>query len=221
MAHLGILCPVAVAAGVAAGWVIVSAPNPEAAPVTAPVAVIETRFAAEFDQAALPPPAWFLALRDEENLRAAHFHPYQTEVAPPAPEPAAERMMLASASATPEIPKPPARPKKASAPASNNVLNDAQIASIKQRLRLTRDQEAYWPAVEEALREIAWNKKARAHNQRVVQGDNGQAIDVNSPPVQKLKSAAFPLLMSFSSEQKQEVRELVHVIGLGKLAQEF
>jgi len=41
------------------------------------------------------------------------------------------------------------------------------------------------------------------------------------PEVQDLKSAAIPLLMSFNSEQKDEVRNLAHVMGLDQLASQF
>jgi hypothetical protein len=40
------------------------------------------------------------------------------------------------------------------------VLNDAQIASLKQRLKLTAEQERMWPAVEAALRKIVYTKNA-------------------------------------------------------------
>jgi hypothetical protein len=39
--------------------------------------------------------------------------------------------------------------------------------------------------------------------------------------VQGLKSAAIPLLMSFNSEQKDEVRNIAHVMGLDQLASQF
>jgi hypothetical protein len=39
--------------------------------------------------------------------------------------------------------------------------------------------------------------------------------------VQGLKSAAVPLIMSFNSEQKEEVRNLAHVMGLDQLASQF
>ena len=99
------------------------------------------------------------------------------------------------------------------------VLNDAQIASIKGRLHLTPDQERMWPSVEAALRSIAY-AKARDANQR------GAAVvvaslDPDSAEVQDLKSAAFPLILSFSDEQKNEVRSLAHVMGLDRLASEF
>ena len=94
------------------------------------------------------------------------------------------------------------------------LLDDAQIASIKRRLHLTPDQEQMWPAVESALRQIAFAKAREAHRR-------GGSLDPNSAEVQDLKSAAIPLLMSFSSEQKDEVRNLAHVMGLDQLASQF
>ena len=47
------------------------------------------------------------------------------------------------------------------------------------------------------------------------------SIDPNAAEVQDLKSAAIPLIMSFSDEQKNEVRSLAHVMGLDQLASEF
>jgi len=110
--------------------------------------------------------------------------------------------------------KPPAanRPPK---PASN-VLNDAQIASIKARLRLTSEQERYWPAVEAALRNITY-KKDGSHNTI----GKLASVDPNSPAVQQLKAAAMPLLTSFSDGQKSEVRQLARLMGLEQVAQSF
>lgn len=100
------------------------------------------------------------------------------------------------------------------------MLNDAQIASIKERLHLTPDQEQMWPAVEAALRNLAYAKarEARAH---AANGYQLASADPNSTQVQDLKSAAIPLLMSFNSEQKDEVRNLAHVMGLDQLAHQF
>jgi hypothetical protein len=98
---------------------------------------------------------------------------------------------------------------------SNQILNDAQIASIKTRLKLNRDQEYYWPGVESALRGIAYKMNKGANHGKLA------AIDPNSAEVQQLKSAAIPLLMSFNDEQKNEVRQLAYVMGLEKLAQAF
>jgi hypothetical protein len=138
------------------------------------------------------------------------------------------------ASAEPTLPQPaPAtkRPngiKPAAAAVHNRedraaglMLNDAQIASIKTRLHLTPDQEQMWPAVEAALRNIAYtrSREARRHgapaNTQVASGD-ADGVDVRD-----LKSAAIPLIMSFNSEQKDEVRNLAHVMGLDQLATQF
>ena len=37
---------------------------------------------------------------------------------------------------------------------TNVILNDAQIASLKQRLKLSPSQESYWPELEAALRAV-------------------------------------------------------------------
>jgi hypothetical protein len=100
------------------------------------------------------------------------------------------------------------------------LLNDAQIASIKDRLHMTPDQEQMWPAVEAALRNLAYAKAHEAPS-RGASGYQLASADPNSTQVQDLKSAAIPLLMSFNSEQKDEVRSIVHVMGLDQLANQF
>jgi hypothetical protein len=101
------------------------------------------------------------------------------------------------------------------------LLNDAQIASIKERLHLTADQQRMWPAVEAALRNIAYAKAYYARHHGAPGSSETAALDSDSAEVQGLKSAAIPLLMSFNDEQKNEVRSLAHVMGLDKLASEF
>ncbi len=98
------------------------------------------------------------------------------------------------------------------------MLDDAQIASIKERLHLTPDQEQMWPAVEAALRNIAYTRaqQARSRGAGIV-----QTGDIDPGSVDNLKSAAVPLIMSFNDDQKQEVRNLAHVMGLDQLASEF
>jgi hypothetical protein len=157
---------------------------------------------------------------------------------PVSPQPAVQ---TASAETAASVPGPAARPRPApvavpalAQPASESraaiavhrrapdrpgyVLNDAQIASIKTRLQLTPDQERMWPAVEAALRNIAYTRmqEARARNAAATQVS---AVDPNA--VQGLKSAAVPLIMSFNSEQKEEVRNLAHIMGLDQLAAQF
>jgi hypothetical protein len=101
------------------------------------------------------------------------------------------------------------------------VLNDAQIASIKTRLHLSPGQEQMWPAVEAALRNIAYAKARDGRRHSGATSADVASLDPDSAEVQGLKSAAFPLIMSFSDDQRNEVRGLAHVMGLDKLASEL
>lgn len=94
-----------------------------------------TRLAlASFD----PPPAQKLS----EPLRQAFASTRSADIEQP----------KAVAIPVPQKPKPVAKavPQKPYA-----LLSDGQIAGIKERLRLSSDQEYYWPAVENALRAVA------------------------------------------------------------------
>ena len=96
------------------------------------------------------------------------------------------------------------------------VLNDAQIASIKRRLNLTPDQERMWPSVEAALRNLTYAKKGGHDAAHAV-----ASIDPAGADVQNLKSAAMPLVMSFSSDQMRELQSISRVAGLDKLVPNF
>ena len=106
------------------------------------------------------------------------------------------------------------RPRPMSPP-SNLLLDDAQIASIKARLRLTPDQEGYWPAVEVALREVVKQQTSEAQRQK---GLGSIKINLKSLEVQRLTSAAKPLITRLREDQKKEVRMLARVIGLDAVA---
>lgn len=84
----------------------------------------------------------------------------------------------------------------------NSFFNEAQIASLKDRLKLTREQERYWPAVEAALRVVAYRKTR----------NGGGAIDPDS--VQGLSLAARELIKYLNATQKREVETLAHLVGL-------
>ncbi len=116
-----------------------------------------------------------------------------------------------------ETPSAPPKAKVAShaRPEKYALLSDAQIAGIKERLRLSPDQEYYWPAVDKALHAIARKVEAARH---VNPHANAGSLDPDSPEVQELKSAAMPLLFQLREDQKDEVRKLARVIGLEKVA---
>jgi hypothetical protein len=119
------------------------------------------------------------------------------------------------------IPPAPPKPKLASKPApqkSYALLSDVQIAGIKERLKLSSDQESYWPAVESALRAVA----RKIHTTRQTDPNaTGAPIDPDAAEVQQLKSAAMPLLFQLREDQKQEVRTLARLIGLEKVASQI
>jgi hypothetical protein len=138
--------------------------------------------------------------------------PLVTEMPAPAPE---TNAVLAP-------PRPAAPPRHAEKPKpkpSNGLLDDAQIASIKGRLRLTAEQEGYWPPVEAALRDVVKQQQREASRKKDALAP--VTIDVNSPEVQRLTWAAMPLLMRMREDQKREVRTLARVIGLDAVASQI
>jgi hypothetical protein len=121
--------------------------------------------------------------------------------------------------AMPRAPLAPAPPKVAAKPAPQKpyaLLSDGQIAGIKERLKLSPDQEYYWPAVESALRAVA--RKIHSSRQADAHATGAPPIDPDSAEVQQLKSAAMPLLFQLREDQKNEVRTLARLIGLDKVA---
>src|ERR1700675_3825992 len=157
--------------------------------------------------------------------------PVQQAAVPQLPTPQATRGMAAAEQTLPQ-PAPATKRgndvKPAAAAVHNRndraagfMLNDAQIASIKTRLHLTADQEQMWPAVEAALRNIAYTRSREAHRRSAPANTQLASADADGVDVRDLKSAAIPLIMSFNSEQKDEVRNLAHVMGLDQLATQF
>jgi len=98
---------------------------------------------------------------------------------------------------------------------SNAVLNEAQLASIKRRLNLTREQERYWPRVEAELRKLEYKKDANAGK------GTHAAVDTSKVNVEGLKSVGVPLVMSFNDDQRQELKSLAHLLGLENVMSNF
>ncbi|MGQ0683479.1 hypothetical protein [Bradyrhizobium sp.] len=124
-------------------------------------------------------------------------------------------LTVPNVTAPPAAPKP--KPAAAKPPVQKNytLLSDVQIAGIKERLKLSPDQESYWPDVEKALRAIA----RKMHSTKQADPAAGAPpIDPDSEEVAQLKSAAMPLLFQLREDQKREVRALARVIGLERVA---
>jgi hypothetical protein len=186
----------------------------EATATPAPAAVVKASYSGVAGQQALlsPRPTYQLASATVDHLPAMAYAPETTTVVPRVERaPAASATPAAApARAAPEAKAAPAKP---AARESRQVLNSAQIASIKKRLGLTPEQERYWPAVEASLRQMAWKKSDKKGEAKVV--------DMSTVDVDGLKSAAFPLVMSFNDEQKRELRSLAHLLGLDSVASRF
>ena len=125
------------------------------------------------------------------------------------------------AAAVPLPKKRIAHEKKPELPKSNRYESaSSELARIKATLKLTPSQERYWPPVEAALRDIltqigyesdpSHGTKATAYAATSTQIDPAQ--------VQRLTSAAMPLIMTFDEAQKREVRRLARIMGLENVA---
>lgn len=177
-----------------------------------------------FSPAPIVPPAQSRSSTEQPVEKSATLAPerrmVQTAsleaVAPPAAN-AADLLPRPAVGAAAKPSAAAARPTAASR--AGYILDEAQIASIKTRLHLTPDQERMWPAVEAALRNMAYKRTQQAAARGAAR--NVQAAAVDPEAVEGLKSAAVPLIMSFSSEQKEEVRSLAHVMGLDQLTSQF
>jgi hypothetical protein len=88
----------------------------------------------------------------------------------------------------------------------NAMFNDAQIASIKARLRLDKNQEQHWVPVELALRRIVWRGAS----------SSGPQLDPMS--IQSLAIASTALIAELHEHQKRELRVFARLMGLDKLA---
>jgi hypothetical protein len=184
---------------------------------------VNSRFPADWDEPVRPAPA-MLAFASAEHTstlfsggpafplnRAKASEPEIEEApettasSPPGPAPA--RVALASTSSKPAV----VAPRR-----SNAVLNDSQLASIKRRLNLTPEQERYWPAVEAQLRKMEYKRDGSGRST-----GRTASIDMSKVDVQGLKSAGFPLVMSFNEDQKRELRSLAHLLGLESVISTF
>ena len=47
------------------------------------------------------------------------------------------------------------------------------------------------------------------------------AVDMSKVNIEGLKSAGFPLVMSFNDDQRQELKSLAHLLGLEKVLANF
>jgi hypothetical protein len=214
LATLGAAGVTGLAAGFQARPTLTTQPAPVAFEITASEA-IDLRFPAEWSAAGGAAPVLAFASADGEITLFDPNPTYpvaQAKPLPPAPE--------ASANPKPVVQAALAKPAPVHRPVhrSNAVLNDSQIASIKRRLNLTPEQERYWPAVEAQLRKMEYKKDAADKSTKNIRL---AAVDTSKVDVEGLKSAGFPLVMSFSDDQRRELKSLAHLLGLESVISGF
>lgn len=113
--------------------------------------------------------------------------------------------------ALPPVLPAPAAPKSPIRDLRNPLLNDAQIESVRKRLKLTPAQDKLWPAVRNALHDVIL---AHAARQKKARRGESVALDPASPEIGRLKAAALPLFAQLRADQKRELNMLAHIIGL-------
>jgi LTXXQ motif family protein len=103
-----------------------------------------------------------------------------------------------------------------------NSLTDARVGMIKAALQLTPDQEKYWPAVEEAIRARAKNRRARLervaelrdsgpmetlreHNSVELMQRRAEALSQRAADLKKEADAWEPLYKTLSQDQRKRM----------------
>jgi zinc resistance-associated protein len=98
------------------------------------------------------------------------------------------------------------------------AFTDARIAGLKAGLQLTPDQEKNWPAVEQAIRDMAQARQERwAQRREHGRGEDAiarlrrraDAMTERAAQLKKLADAAEPLYQSLNDDQKHRLRFLV------------
>ena len=104
------------------------------------------------------------------------------------------------------------------------VLTDAGIGALKAALKLTSAQEAHWPAIDAALREllkatpgtherIPRRPPSATNSRRTSAASRRSRWRQAARDLKKLADAADPLFQSLDDSQKQRLRSLVQMIG--------
>ena len=102
--------------------------------------------------------------------------------------------------------------------AETSQQTQINIGRIRSVLRLTAEQERYWPAVEAALRDIA-RKQAHPEPTGLVRRISNRVVSIvlNSTAIERLAIAVRPLIASLSDDQKRAASGLAQEMGLGSV----
>ena len=110
-------------------------------------------------------------------------------------------------------------------------LTDMRVGMVKAALQLTPDQEKFWPAVEEAIRNRAKNRQARLERVAELHDDAMDPLQQTNPvelmqrradrliqrgaDLKKLADAWEPLYKTLSDDQKKRMSFASYVVMRG------
>ena len=115
-----------------------------------------------------------------------------------------------------DIPATYANDLASAAAEQSQLAASINVTRIKSVLRLTAEQEPYWPPVEAALRDVA-RQQARAEPASFVRRISRRVVSIvlNNAAVERLAIAARPLIAVLNQEQMRAARVLAQEMGLG------
>ncbi len=113
--------------------------------------------------------------------------------------------------------------------AEMDALVDARVAAMQAGLKLTPDQQRYWPAVEQAIRDMAAARISRMERWRESRSDDrrqadrpdfletlergSQRVDEHAERLKALASAMRPLWTSLDDRQRHLLPVLIRPTG--------
>jgi hypothetical protein len=75
-----------------------------------------------------------------------------------------------------------------------------------------------WPAVEAELRKLAYAPEPQPPHQKGVRPKPPATFELSGADLERLNKAAKPLILSFSDDQKDELRTMARITGLEQFA---
>lgn len=130
----------------------------------------------------------------------------QAPAEPPRPEPKAPRPVAPSFQAALSS-VPPVTP-----PRTEGVLTPGEIRRMRLTLRLTREQESFWPPVEQALLEIGAQQSA------LVRAGQDPKDALGASAGMRIYGVARPFLDQLREDQKAQLRARARALGFGAIA---
>jgi hypothetical protein len=91
------------------------------------------------------------------------------------------------------------------------------LIRLKSMLRLTPEQQPYWAPVEAALRDVVGRQKLEGESARLVRNVGNKVLSVvlDNATIQRLATAARPLIARLDMRQMQMASGMAQEMGLG------